>query len=145
MRSLAPGVLVGMLACGGGEDPPLGLVDGRLQPCHESPNCVLSQGAEDDSHRIAPLALGSDPDAGWKALRDLVANTDGTIILDESEGYLHARCTTAILRFHDDLELLLDPEAGVVQVRSASRVGRSDLGTNRRRVEALRARWAARP
>ncbi len=145
MSRRAPGLLLLALACGGGEDPVLGLVEGQLRPCPDSPNCVLSQGAPQGEQRIDPLPLRGPPEAEWAALRALIENIDDTIILNESPGYLHARCTTALLRFDDDLELLLDAEAGVVHLRSASRVGHSDLGANRRRVEALRARWMARP
>ena len=67
----------------------------------------------------------------------------GSHIITASETYLHAEFRSLIFRFVDDLELLVDPVAGVIDVRSASRLGRSDFGVNRRRVEELRRRFLA--
>ena len=107
-----------------------------LAPCPSSPNCVCST----DSGRsgIAPFAIEGDADAAWTALRDVLEATPRTRIVSADGDYLHATSTTAIMRFTDDLEFLLDRERGVIDVRSASRVGYSDLGANRKRVEALR-------
>ena len=68
----------------------------------------------------------------------------GVAIVKEEPGYLYAQCTTRLMKYVDDLEFWADPAAGVLQVRSASRVGRSDLGVNRARVEAIRARYSTR-
>ena len=65
------------------------------------------------------------------------------IVRDQGDGYLYAQFTTRWMTFVDDLELWVDPVNNVVQVRSASRLGESDLGANRARIEALRARLAA--
>jgi uncharacterized protein (DUF1499 family) len=61
-----------------------------------------------------------------------------TRIVKETEDYLHAECRSALFRFVDDLELQLRPSESIIAVRSASRLGYSDLGVNRRRVEGLR-------
>jgi uncharacterized protein (DUF1499 family) len=116
---------------------PADLAAGRLRPCPSSPNCVSSQ-ADDDAHRVEPLAFTGDPAAAMERLRRSVESLPGARIVSARDGYLHAEFTSRIFRFVDDVELLLDPEAGVVHVRSASRVGYSDLGANRRRVEAIR-------
>ena len=68
----------------------------------------------------------------------IVLSLPGARLVSATDTYLHARVSTRWLRFVDDLELLLDPEAGLIHVRSASRVGHWDLGANRRRVERLR-------
>lgn len=117
-----------------------GLVDGHLAPPPSSPNAVSSQADPSDTqHHIAPLPLG-DP-ATWKArLKAVVDGMDRTAWVADDGPYLHATFTTWILRYVDDVEFLADPEAGVIHVRSASRVGYSDLGVNRSRVEAIR--WA---
>jgi len=117
--------------------------DGRLKPCPATPNCVSSD-AEDRGHRIAPLDAGTDPEGTWQALMDLLEADRRFTIKARGDGYLHAEARTAILRFVDDLEFQLRPAEGVIAVRSASRVGYSDLGTNRRRLEALRERLARR-
>lgn len=122
--------------------PVLGPVNGRLRGCPPSPNCVCSQAA-DEAHRTAPLSFTGDPEAALSALKGIVVRQPGAVLIGESEHYLRFEVTTPLLRFVDDLEFLLDPEQGVIHVRSASRVGRSDLGANRRRVEAIRAQFAA--
>jgi len=87
---------------------------------------------------VVPLRLVGDPAQSWDALRDAIARRPRTRIVASDDRYLHAECRTRLLGFVDDLELLRQAFGGTVAVRSASRVGRSDLGANRRRVEALR-------
>lgn len=121
-------------------EPKLGPVDGRLRACPDSPNCVSSQ-APDAGHRVDPLPAGRDPAAALPGLRAVIEGMPRTQIVSAQGDYLHATFTSALFRFVDDLELLLDRGAGVVHVRSASRIGYSDLGANRKRVEAIRQAW----
>lgn len=116
----------------------LGVSGTQLAPCKASPNCVSSD-ASDPVHYVAPLALCGEQSEGWNAIRQLVSSWPRTRIVTATDDYLHAECRSALLGFVDDLELHLRPEPGVVAVRSASRLGYSDLGVNRRRVENLRA------
>ncbi len=109
----------------------------RLPPCPDSPNCVSSL-ATDDSHRVEPFELDVDPDDAWRTAEAVVRALPRTEIVSLTDRSLRAVCTTALLRFRDDLALELDRENRRIDVRSASRVGYSDLGANRRRVEALR-------
>ena len=123
----------------------LGVTDGRLAPCPRSPNCVASQAAPTDAaHFIAPIAFKGDAGAAWRALRQTVAASERVKIVEERDGYLRAEFTTKFIGFVDDVELLLDPPARVIHVRSASRLGYRDFGVNRARIEALRTRLAAR-
>lgn len=111
----------------------------RFAPCPSSPNCVSSY-ATDDLHAIDPLPLpAGDPIA---VLRETVESFPRTEIVTVEDDYIHATFTSLIFRFVDDVELRVDREAGVVHVRSASRVGQGDLGVNRRRVETIRERLA---
>ena len=117
----------------------VGAVGGRLEPCPDRPNCVSSQ-ADDAAHRVEPYAA---PDGAERLLDRLAAVVEAmprARVVERSDGYLRAEFTSQVFRFVDDLELLADEVAGVVHVRSASRVGHSDLGANRRRVEELRGR-----
>ena len=114
---------------------------GAFAPCPDKPNCVSSL-APDADHRVEPLALAGDPAAAWSALRAAVAAMPRTVIVEERLGYLHAECTSRIFRFVDDLELRQSEAGDRADVRSASRVGRGDMGVNRDRVEALRAALA---
>ncbi|MBB5272207.1 DUF1499 domain-containing protein [Quisquiliibacterium transsilvanicum] len=138
--------LLGLLAaaCAGAfsGSPPgeaIGVADGRLKPVRSQYWNAVSSFADTDYHRIAPLDAGADPRASFAELRRLVADWPGARIAGETPGYLHAEFRTPLMRFVDDVEFLLDAPAGVIHVRSASRLGRRDFGANRKRVEAIRA------
>ena len=111
-----------------------------LPLCRSRFNCVCSRQDGLRRHRIEPFDISGDPDTAFARLTRLVADTRRTRILTATARYLHARCRTRI-GFVDDLELLLDRKAGVIEVRSASRIGIYDFGVNRRRVERLRRRF----
>ena len=114
--------------------PQLGATDGELRPCPSSPNCVSSQ-SQAEQRGIQPLRLA--PSATMLDIKAALERMPGTRIIESRDGYLRAECQTLLFRFIDDLELVAHPD-GIVHVRSASRVGHSDLGANRRRVERLR-------
>jgi uncharacterized protein (DUF1499 family) len=142
MRSILVAATCALLcaACAGAPPPP---GDGAaLKPCPSTPNCVSSR-ASDPEHRIEPLPLHGSAAAGLEAVRRAVLALPRTKIVAVGPGYLHAEFTSLVFRFVDDVEFVVDEPAGVIHVRSASRVGRSDLGVNRRRVEQLRERLAA--
>lgn len=119
-----------------------GLHDGRLAPCPSSPNCVCSQDA-DAAHAIAPLAFRGAAADAMRALKQVLAGQPRVRVIAETPNYLHAEFRTPLCRFVDDVEFLVVDGEQVIHVRSASRVGYSDLGTNRRRIEALRREFAA--
>lgn len=119
--------------------PESGLVDGKLRPCPNSPNCVCSEDYPGSGalHKIPPVKVaGGDIDRLWQLLRDGVVDAGGEVV-DEQSGYLRAEFTSTVFRFVDDLELRLDREQGEIHIRSASRVGHSDLGANRERIERI--------
>lgn len=120
-----------------------GLVDDRLAPCPQTPNCVSSD-ASDDEHRVAPYRLVVEPDKAWSVLKEVVASEKRTRIVTVKESYLHAEARSAVFRFVDDIEFHLREADGFIAVRSASRVGRSDFGVNRDRVEGIRSKLRAR-
>jgi uncharacterized protein (DUF1499 family) len=122
----------------------LGVKDGKLAACPNTPNCVSSQSpASDQEHYIAPLSYSGDAMAAMANLKSVIEGMERTAIITESENYLYAEFTSALMGFVDDVEFFLDQEAGVIHVRSASRLGQSDLGVNRKRVEAIRSKLAA--
>jgi uncharacterized protein (DUF1499 family) len=138
-------LVVALLAVGGligaslmSQPKNVGAEGGRLQPCPDSPNCVSSQ-ADDAAHRVEPLPLDESPD-GLDALRHAILAMPRTRLVEDRRGYVHAEFRSRVFRFVDDLELLADPDDGVAHVRSASRIGYSDFGANRERVEAIRER-----
>jgi uncharacterized protein (DUF1499 family) len=119
--------------------PDLGVINGRMAPCPESPNCVSSH-AVDESQRIVPIAYTGEADAAMKRLHDVVAAMSRAKVITRQPNYLHVEFRSRFFRFVDDVEFLVDPAESVIHVRSASRVGHSDLGVNRSRVEQIRER-----
>ena len=116
---------------------PAGLVGGRLAPCPETPNCVCSEYAEDSGHYIEALPLGhADPARALDDLEAAIRAAGGEVQL-RRDNYLAATFTSRIFRFVDDLEARVDPQGGRIHLRSASRVGKSDLGANRERVARI--------
>lgn len=111
----------------------------ELARCPSSPNCVSSADAG-DSHYISPITIQGDPDAAWQTLHDILAADDSIEISASEAHYIRAEATTRILRFTDDVEFLLKRKDGQIDIRSASRIGHSDLGKNRKRMEEIRQR-----
>lgn len=117
----------------------LGISNGKLAPCPNTPNCVSSQ-STDAVHKIAPLTFTSSPQEAISNLKKIIESLPRTKIITESQDYLYAEFKSALLGFVDDVEFYLDRNANVIQVRSASRLGQSDLGVNRQRIETIRAK-----
>lgn len=118
----------------------LGVRNGRLKAAPSSPNAVSSQAT--DGHQIAPLAYAGRAEAAMKALKAIVDGTPNTHLVENKPDYLYAEYASALLGFVDDVEFYFPPGGSIIQVRSASRLGYSDLGVNRKRIEAIRARLA---
>jgi uncharacterized protein (DUF1499 family) len=112
----------------------LGVKDGKLSPCPGTPNCVCSQ-SEDPRWSIDPL-----PPVAIAEIKKAIESMERTKIIEETENYLYAEFTSKLMGFVDDVEFYFDPITNVVQVRSASRLGKSDLGVNRQRIEEIRAK-----
>ena len=98
----------------------------------------MSSAATDAAHRVEAFSLAVAPDDAWRVLGEVVASLPRTTVVEQTESYLHAECASALFGFVDDLELQLRASGDAIAVRSASRVGRSDMGVNRRRIERLR-------
>ncbi|MBD2463864.1 DUF1499 domain-containing protein [Oscillatoria sp. FACHB-1407] len=122
----------------------LGVKDGKLAACPASPNCVNSQlEASDQEHAIAPLTYQSEPTKAMATLKSVIESMPRTKIISETDDYLYAEFTSALMGFVDDVEFYLSPVDGVIHVRSASRLGQSDLGVNRNRIEDIRNQFSA--
>lgn len=120
-----------LTGCSGAAPANLGITNGKLAPCPSSPNCVSSFATQQDQ-AIAPL--NSDLESIERVIRTL----DSAEIVESQPNYLRAEFTSAIFRFVDDVEFVKIDDTNVVHLRSASRVGYSDLGVNRDRIEELR-------
>ncbi len=126
----------------------LGVRDGRLKPPSMTENSVSSQTALYPDHpqrnyaAIAPLAVQGNGPATLARIKTIVAGMAGARVVSSDAGYLYVQFTSRALKFVDDTEFWVDPVDKVIQARSASRVGRGDLGVNRRRIETIRAALA---
>jgi len=127
----------------------LGHRDGKLKPPSKTANSVSSQAdlwtqhPMQDYARIAPLALKGDGPATLARIKSIVEAMPGASVVTSERDYLYVQFSTRLMKFVDDAEFWFDPAGGVVQVRSASRLGQKDFGVNRARIEAIRAKLGA--
>jgi uncharacterized protein (DUF1499 family) len=125
----------------------LGVVNGRLKPPSRTENSVSSQAGLYPDHsmkahaEIAPIRFAGEGRAAIDRIRRIVESTRGAQVIRAEPTYLYAQFQTRWLKFVDDAEFFADEGAKVVHVRSASRVGRGDLGVNRARIETIRKRF----
>lgn len=126
----------GFLAMTSKEGRAIGLVEGRLAPCTSKSNCVCSEYPEDQSHYVDPFIIPphiKDAESLSRLIKGIVAEIGGDVQL-ESYTYLSAIFTSRLWGFVDDFEVRIDMDAKEINVRSASRVGDSDFGANKKRV-----------
>ena len=138
-------ILAGQLGLLKGNRPDdLGLKDGLLKPPVKQYWNVVSSYAErqphTDYHVIAPIKFSGSGKDAFAKLETTLRNMDGLTVITRQDSYIYAECQTKVLKFVDDVEFVLDELAGVIHMRSASRLGRKDLGVNRARLEAIRAK-----
>lgn len=145
-------VLVQMGVLGGNRPADLGVSKGRLKPPSPTPNSVSSQAGLYPDHpqrayaQIQPLPLkGGSGAASMTTLATVLAAMPGITVVEQRPDYLYAQATTRWMKFTDDLEFWFDPARGVIELRSASRLGGKDFGVNRQRIEAIRAAYLAQP
>ena len=143
--SLSMVVLIALSSCASSSSPAQSSFDpatGQFAPCPDSPNCV-STAASDEEHAIEPYAF-DDSVADAKARMVAIVNEmPRTKIVGETENYLHVEFRSRIFRFVDDVEFFFDEADSLVQFRSASRTGYSDMGVNRKRMEEIRTSFEA--
>ncbi len=109
-----------------------------FSPCPDSPNCVSSL-TEDIKHFVQPITYDGTVDNARQRLIFILENTQRVRIVKSDLNYLHAEYRSFLFRFVDDVQFFLPPDESVIHIKSASRSGYYDFGTNRRRVELLRA------
>lgn len=126
----------------------LGIREGRLAPPALTPNSASSQALlhPDNPHStaayIAPITFQGDPQVAMGRLVEVLRQTEGARIVTQQPDYIYVHASTKVLNFTDDLEFWIDRPNSVIHMRSASRIGRSDLGKNRARLEDIRARFS---
>jgi uncharacterized protein (DUF1499 family) len=119
------------------------LRDGELRPCRRTTNCVCTRPGC-GGREVAPLELQGPPQAAMERLAAVLTALPGTRVVTRDGAYLHAEARSRVFGFVDDFEARADPAAGVIHLRSASRVGVSDRGVNARRVAAVRRAYVSR-
>ncbi len=115
----------------------LGVNNGHLAACPASPNCVVSQDA-DAKHAIDPITYHVDREQAKETLLKVITVVPRTEVIEKTDSYIHALSKSRIFKFVDDVEFYFPDDEKVIHMRSASRVGESDLGVNRTRMEQIR-------
>ena len=127
-------------ACGAGSPALRSTVTGDLAPCSSAPHCVSSQSTDPDS-AIEPLRYTGSPVAAREKLARVLGRMKsmGYEVVTSEGDYLYATHTSGIMKYVDDIEFVFSQkQAGVIHVRSSSRIGYADMGANRRHVEEIR-------
>ena len=120
----------------------VGLRDNSLQNCGSKPNCVCSL-QNDSVHGIAPFQIRENVNSSMEKLSKIIQSMNGARIISSQDGYLYAEFKTSFFGFIDDVEFHVNESANRIEVRSASRLGYSDLGLNRSRLESIRKKYLA--
>lgn len=115
----------------------LGIHDGQLSPCPPSPNCVVSQ-KTDETHEIDPIEYQSNRQQAKETLLKILSALPDTKVVEETDNYIHTESRSKLMGFVDDGEFYFPDDEKVIKIRSAARLGESDLGVNRRRLEQIR-------
>jgi len=135
-------IFVFLTGCSG-TMPDLGVNNSELAPCPKTPNCVSSQ-AHDKKHFIEPIIFAGTQQEAHDRLLQIIASEKRTKIITDQKDYIHVEFTSALFRFVDDVEFYFPKEKAdetVIHARSASRVGSSDFGVNRKRIERIRSKF----
>lgn len=115
----------------------IGIKSGHLTICSVSPNCVSSQN-QDEQHFIEPLTFQGDNQKAIALLATIINNQPRSKIIKQTDDYLYAEFTSQWMGFVDDVEFYVNTQENIIEVKSASRLGESDLGINRNRIETIR-------
>jgi uncharacterized protein (DUF1499 family) len=140
--SLALATSLIIFGCSGTRPANLGMKDGALASCPASPNCVSTKAA-DGQHGIAPITFTGSAEDAKKKLVAVINSMRRTRIVTDDGNYVHVEFTSFLFRFVDDVEFIIDGSTHTIEFRSASRLGYSDLGVNRKRMEEIRRRFNA--
>lgn len=116
-----------------------GMINNKFKPCPKTPNCVSTMAPkEDKKHFITPISYNSSQEEAVEKMIQIINSLKGTTITVKDINYIHAIFSTKLLRFKDDVEFYFDDSSKLIHFKSASRIGSSDLGTNRKRMEKIK-------
>lgn len=117
------------------------MAENPMQKCPSSPNCVSSVSGEDEKHKIEPFKFKETLEATKQALQKAIESSERSRITEQKEDYWKCEFKSKLWGFVDDVEFYFDKAEKMIHVRSASRTGYSDMGVNRKRIEALRSTY----
>lgn len=115
---------------------PIGIKEGKFQPCPKSPNCVSTQ-STDEKHKMEPLSYNATIEEAKTKIKEIIGKFKRTKLITEEDKYLHFEFRTAIFKFVDDVEFYFDDSTNLIHFRSAARLGWSDLGVNKKRMKTV--------
>ena len=122
----------------------LGVTNGQLKGCPDTPNCVSSQAsASDKEHAIAPFTYSGSAADAINRLRQIIEGMERSTIKEASGDYLYAEFSSNLMGFVDDVEFYAPAGESIIHTRAAARLGKSDLGVNRKRTEAIRSQFSS--
>jgi uncharacterized protein (DUF1499 family) len=121
------------------EEKRTGIINNKFKPCPKTPNCVSTMAPkEDKKHFITPISYNSSQEEAVEKMIQIINSLKGTTITVKDINYMHVIFSTMLLRFKDDVEFYFDDSSKIIHFKSASRIGSSDLGTNRKRMEKIK-------
>jgi len=131
-------ILVGVILVLNSRSQPaaIGVTDGKLAACPQSPNCVSTQ-TDQSEKQMESLKFTGSVDQTREKIKAILKSMLRTRLVTQSNNYLHYEVRSLLMRYVDDVEFLIDPEKKQIDFRSASRIGYSDLGANRTRMETI--------
>ena len=115
---------------------PIGILNGKFHPCPKSPNCVSTH-ATDDKQKMNPIKFSGSLNEAKTKIIDIISSLKRSKIITNKDNYIHAEFRTAIFKFVDDVEFLFDDSEKIIHFRSRARLGYSDMGVNRKRMETI--------
>lgn len=131
-------LLAFLLACTGTRPSFLGVKSEKLAECPGTPNCISSfANPTDKEHYRSPLPYKKPLKEAVQILKRKLELSPRTKIIEENPNYIYAEFTSLIMRYVDDVEFYFDEKNKLLHFRSASRLGKSDLGVNRKRIESI--------
>ncbi len=129
-----------LVSCQGTPPKNIGVTEGKLKPCPDKPNCVVSFEYENIDNFLAPIKSEEDPARIKNKILGIVSKNSSAKIVEQTDDYLRAEYSSSLFKFVDDVEFWFG-EPGIVHFRSASRIGYSDLGANKDRIESIRFKF----
>ena len=133
-------LILSFVSCQSQRPKMIGIKSGELHSCPDSPNCVVSFNKEDKDHFIDPIKYQESKESVLARFKKYLAMRKDVTLVTDNGDYLHYQFKSKFFGFIDDVEFLLKDD-GLIHMRSASRVGYSDLGKNRSRLEEIRFKF----